>query len=30
VYEIGNAVLLPEPGTPATGVITLGGKVVCG
>ena len=30
VYEIGSAVLLPEPGTPATGVITLAGRVVCG
>jgi len=29
VYEIGNAVLLPEAGTPATGVITLHGRAVC-
>lgn len=30
VFELGEGVLLPEPGTPATGVITLSGRAVCG
>jgi hypothetical protein len=29
VFELGQGVLLPEPGTPATGVITLEGRAVC-
>src|SRR4051812_34226663 len=29
IYEVGNGVLLPEPGTPASGVITLEGRIVC-
>jgi hypothetical protein len=27
--EVSQGVLLPEPGTPATGVITLGGRAAC-
>jgi len=29
-FELGSATLLPEPGTPATGVITLAGTARCG
>lgn len=28
-FELGDGVLLPEPGTPASGVITLRGRAVC-
>jgi hypothetical protein len=29
VFELGQGVLLPEPGTPASGVIALEGRAVC-
>jgi hypothetical protein len=29
-FDIGEGVLLPEPGTPARGVITIGGRASCG
>jgi len=29
VYDLGQGVLLPQPGTPASGVITVRGRAVC-
>jgi hypothetical protein len=29
VFDLGETTLLPEPGTPATGVITLSGRAAC-